>query len=218
MTWRLAKSLEKLRAQINEKYPNRSKASDGTIGDAAHASRSSDHNPWVRDGRIGVVTGMDLTHDPARGLDSEQLAEAFRAARDPRIKYVISNKKIFSALEQPWKWRIYNGKNPHNHHVHISVKADKANYDDTSDWMLDVAPPLDRPHPVTRPTLRRGMAGDAVKELQTALGFTNGQIDGDFGSRTEAAVRARQLAARIVPDGVVGPHTWEILTAKGQSA
>ncbi|HKV33547.1 MAG TPA: hypothetical protein VJP89_04485, partial [Pyrinomonadaceae bacterium] len=61
MAWRVAKSLLRLREQINELAPNRSKASDGTIGDAAHASRKSDHNPWVKDGSIGVVTAMDIT-------------------------------------------------------------------------------------------------------------------------------------------------------------
>ena len=33
MAWRLAKSLEKLRSQVNAKHPKRSKASDGAIGD-----------------------------------------------------------------------------------------------------------------------------------------------------------------------------------------
>jgi hypothetical protein len=67
MAWRPAKSLIQLRDQINQIAPNRSKASDGTIGDAAHASRASDHNPWVREGDAGVVTAIDITHDPDDG-------------------------------------------------------------------------------------------------------------------------------------------------------
>lgn len=51
MTWRLARGLEHLRAQVNTKWSNRSKDSDGSIGDEAHASRSSDHNPWVGEAR-----------------------------------------------------------------------------------------------------------------------------------------------------------------------
>ena len=141
MPWRLAKSLDTLRSQLNEAYPDRRKSSDGTIGDEAHASRSSDHNPWVKDGRIGVVTAIDFTHDPERGVNSHKLAEALIASRDERIKYVISNKKICSSTRvggaPAWKWRPYTGSNPHSKHMHLSVKADKASYDDTEKWNLN---------------------------------------------------------------------------------
>jgi hypothetical protein len=136
MAWRLAKSLDTLRKQINSAYADRSKASDGTIGDAAHASRSSDHNPWVKDGKTGIVTAIDFTHDPAKGLDAGVLADALVASRDSRIKYVIWNRRIISGAggTSPWKWRKYAGSNPHNKHVHLSVKSRKASYDDTSLW------------------------------------------------------------------------------------
>ena len=64
MAWRVAQSLIRLRDQINLAAPTRSKASDGTIGDAAHATRDSDHNPWVKEGALGIVTAMDITHAP----------------------------------------------------------------------------------------------------------------------------------------------------------
>lgn len=136
MTWRVAESLLKLRAQINTKFPNRAKGWDGTIGDEAHASRSSDHNPWVTEGKTGIVTAMDVTNDPKNGISSEALAEQLRASRDPRIKYIISNKKICSSEVSPWVWRKYTGANPHDHHVHISVKSDKAHYDNTAPWEI----------------------------------------------------------------------------------
>lgn len=135
-TWRLASALQHMRDQLAIMYPKRSKASDGAIGDAAHASRSSDHNPWVRDRGVGVVTAIDVTHDPKSGCDGTKLAEALRAAHDPRVKYVIWNRQIFSSTVSAWKWRPYTGTNPHNHHVHISVKADKQFYDDNRDWHL----------------------------------------------------------------------------------
>jgi hypothetical protein len=124
--------------QVNRAYPNRSKASDGTIGDAAHASRSSDHNPWVKDGKTGVVTAIDFTHDPDSGLDAGALGKALIASRDSRIKYIIWDRKIISGEDgpSPWRWRKYSGKNPHNKHVHISVKSSKASYDDTSPWTI----------------------------------------------------------------------------------
>ena len=117
--WRLAKSLEKLRAQVNTARPKRSKSSDGSIGDAAHASRSSDHNAWISDGTMSVVSAIDITHDPKGGFDSYRCAEILRTKKDKRIKYVVSNKRIFSATSQPWVWRAYTGSNSHSQHVHI---------------------------------------------------------------------------------------------------
>lgn len=132
MKWRVAKSLIVLRNQVNDKFPNRNKDWDGTIGDANHASRKSDHNPWVDD---GVVTAIDITHDPKHGVDSYEMAEELRQSRDARIKYIISNRKIASSI-QSWKWRKYTGSNPHDHHVHISVNSQRKYYDDDAPWEI----------------------------------------------------------------------------------
>lgn len=62
----------------------------------------------------------------------------------------------------------------------------------------------------TLPTLRRGQNGTMVRRLQgllTAAGSTV-TIDGDFGPRTEAAVKVEQGQAHIAVDGVVGQSTW----------
>lgn len=138
--WRIAKALLALREQVNAMAPNRRKKSDGTIGDAAHASRASDHNPWVRDGGVGVVTAMDITHDPPGGCDAGTLADTLLASRDPRIKYVIFNRRIASHLQKgaaaPFQWRPYGGSNPHTHHVHISVREEKTAYDATDPWTI----------------------------------------------------------------------------------
>lgn len=138
--WRVARSLLRLREQVNRRAPRRNKASDGTIGDARHCQRTSDHNPWVRDGSVGVVTALDITHDRRGGCDANTIAEAIRASRDPRVKYIIWNRRIANSAAiggtLPWVWRPYNGQNPHTSHVHISVKPDKGNYDSTADWSI----------------------------------------------------------------------------------
>jgi hypothetical protein len=138
--WRVAESLKHLKRQMDAKAPGRRRDSDGTIGDAAHATRNSDHNPWVLDGSKGVVTAMDITHDPAGGCDAGALAESIRASRDSRMKYIIWNRRIMSATavrEVPaWEWRPYSGSNPHTKHMHISVKPDKAAYDSMADWRV----------------------------------------------------------------------------------
>ncbi|MCE7796381.1 hypothetical protein LWE61_07375 [Sphingobium sufflavum] len=141
--WRIAEGLLKLREQVNAKAPNRSKTSDGAIGDAAHATRNSDHNPWLVSGGLGIVTAVDITHDPAGGCDAGRLAEALRASRDPRIKYIISNKRIASAAPKGgvpgWTWRAYTGSNPHNKHCHISINPAAAQFDSKAPWQIDAA-------------------------------------------------------------------------------
>jgi hypothetical protein len=138
--WRTAKSLLTLRGEVNQAAPGRSKVSDGTIGDAAHCQRTSDHNPWVRDGNIGVVTAMDITDDPSHGCSANNIAESIRTNRDSRVKYIIWNRRIANSSpiggSPAWEWRLYNGSNPHTKHIHISVKSDKPNYDSTVAWQI----------------------------------------------------------------------------------
>src|SRR5688500_8887776 len=120
MSWRTAKSLIRLRDQINVLAPQRSKASDGTIGDARHRRSTSDHNPWVDDRAIGVVTALDITHDPEHGCDCEALVQKLIDSRDSRIKYIIWNRQIISSTVRPWTRRAYNGTNSHTRHFHLS--------------------------------------------------------------------------------------------------
>ncbi|MER7078124.1 MULTISPECIES: hypothetical protein [Bacteria] len=136
MAWRVARSLETLREQFNDAFPDRSTASDGGIGDAAHASRSSDHNPWHTVDGIGVVTARDFTHDPAHGMDIDRLTDELAASRDPRIKYLIANGLIMDTRPgySPWRWVPYRGANPHRKHFHISVNPH--NCDDDTPWNL----------------------------------------------------------------------------------
>lgn len=63
-------------------------------------------------------------------------------------------------------------------------------------------------------TLRKGSKGEAVKQLQNALNLvieTNLNIDGDFGSATEAAVRNFQKKFNLEDDGVYGPISNKVL-------
>ena len=216
MTWRLAKSLERLRAQVNAAVPGRSKSSDGSIGDAAHASRASDHNPYIKDKNgVGVVRAIDITHDPKGGFDSYTFANHLRKTGDKRIRYIISNYHIANP-GQPW--RKYSGSNPHDHHVHISVSESASLYDDASDWDIGlgkastvsqvIAAVAAALTPAKPAALKVGSKGAAVKELQVLLGVVS---DGDFGPFTEKAVRAFQKERGLVVDGIAGPYTIEAL-------
>lgn len=74
-------------------------------------------------------------------------------------------------------------------------------------------PTPDNPTPnIIQRTLRKGMKGEDVKQLQEALinlGYDLGKngADGDFGSATYSAVRAFQKAKGLIVDGIAGKAT-----------
>ena len=141
MTYRRAKSLDTLVAEVNKIAPKRSKGSDGWIGDAAHATRDSDHNPWVKDAKgVGVVRAQDITHDAANGADARRIADIMAAllGRHPALgpgAYVIFNARIISTNRLSEGWRPYSGANAHRTHVHVSVGLQ--GYDSTTRWGVD---------------------------------------------------------------------------------
>lgn len=124
----------RLRDQINAKWPNRDKASDGWIGDPAHAARVSDHNP----DRNGIVHAIDIDENlgvgilrngkQARTLANELLlyAQSDLPGAD-RLKYVVYENRLASGTYRStwWKWRPGNWG--HTAHIHVSFtsKADK---------------------------------------------------------------------------------------------
>lgn len=62
--------------------------------------------------------------------------------------------------------------------------------------------------------LKKKAKGDAVRALQGVLnahGFDCGEVDGSFGSKTDAAVRKFQEAKVLKVDGIVGEDTWTAL-------
>lgn len=122
---RIAPAAQAILDQATALWPNRSRASDGTLGDPAHAARVSDHNP----GHNGLVHAADLTHDPANGCDNNRNAEQVKD--DPRVKYVIWNRRIWNPSISR-TWRPYTGSNPHDKHMHVSVTD--AGENDTSPW------------------------------------------------------------------------------------
>jgi len=63
------------------------------------------------------------------------------------------------------------------------------------------------------------MSGPEVVRVQQRLqelGFFSGTPRGNFGEKTEAAVRAFQEANGLAVDGVVGPETWRALFGQGE--
>jgi len=114
MSYFLAASLVSLRNEVNASNPNRDKSSDGWIGDASHQARVLDHNPDYSAG--GIVRAIDVDRD---GIDPYRLVQV--ACRDSRTEYVIFEMKIYER-GRGFAPITYNGSNPHDKHVHVSIR------------------------------------------------------------------------------------------------
>lgn len=211
--WVLAPSLVTLIDQVDDLFPGRDRASDGSIGDPAHQTRKSGHNP----GRGSYVHALDITHDPANGFDSYAFADLVRQRQDPRIKFVISHGRWFKSYgPTPWQWRAYDGPSGHFQHVHIEVNEDHEGEHDGSSWFggQSFTQPSGGGAEVQLEVLRQGSQGGQVRALQSLLNGIAGQgldVDGDFGPRTDRAVRNVQTVFGLDVDGIVGTHTWGAL-------
>ncbi len=119
-----------LRNQVNARFPKRDKASDGWIGDNAHANRSgwglngkgSYHNPAPS----GYVHAIDIDEDFGAMGDSmkfaKQLAEYCRLGLDNgRVAHIVYENQVASATADNWKFR--GSGYGHTHHIHISFTA-----------------------------------------------------------------------------------------------
>ena len=215
----VAKSLLMLYDQVDSMLPaSRKHGNDGSVGDLSHQATKSDHNP----NDSGIVTAIDITHDPASGFDADAFAESLRRLRDSRLKYVIWRGRIFGdegyaqrngATAYEWAERN-KGPGDHSEHVHVSVDADSA--DDLRLWVFDLVNAGSPMHSApSRPKLKIGDSGPAVVELQLLLGV---EADSFFGSATEAAVQAFQARRGLFVDGIVGSHTWGLLTSVSGAA
>jgi len=206
MSWHLAPSLARLRDEVDSKWPNRSKASDGTIGDAAHSARVSQHNPNER----GSVNAIDITND---GIDPDALIGA--ALRHPSTWYVISRGFIYSRTYGFAK-RPYTGANRHDHHVHISILGTVAAEQSDVAWFRPRDSfPLPAGHAFGTPessTVHDGTSNPDdelnVKRIQKRLRIAT---TGRFGTVTRVKVANWQLWKRMRPTGRVGATTWKKL-------
>jgi hypothetical protein len=131
VAWYLNGALTRFREAVNAAYPHRDKESDGTIGDEAHSSRSSDHNPDpAGESDAGSVDAWDMDVEVnGRGqlyaADVEKLKRVFES--HPSSKYWIHNDQI-SHRSEGWKPRSYSyagpDRNRHEKHVHFNTREE----------------------------------------------------------------------------------------------
>lgn len=206
MAWRVARSLEALRDQVNAAFPGRDKSNDGTIGDARHQAEKSEHNPDAN----GVVRAMDISNDPAHGLVVRQLAKALVASRDERILYLISNRQIISSSKVPWVWRPYGGINAHEHHMHISVVESPALYDDTRPWAAVKAMDTSASSPPVVTVLMDDAEARFDRCLPLILAEEGGNDDDprDSGGRTSRGIIQREYDTWRTSRGLPTRDVW----------
>ena len=149
----IARSIWRLREQVNAAYPNRSKASDGIWPSAAHtrANPTSDHE---------LGNAFDITADLGNGRRVQELFDALKANNDPRLKYIIHNGRIYSHSRGD---RIYTGANPHTSHMHVSVY--ETDRDDGSDWQLSKEDTVTTPYRIVTAECATLVVRNAVAKM-----------------------------------------------------
>lgn len=132
--WKLAPCLVVMFDEADKRDPTRDDSSDGSIGNAEHQARTSDHNPdggWVC---AGDIDDDDDQLSPGVHLLRQHLV----ASKDPRVKYLIHEGTIWKAYENrglaPWTPQVYTGLNAHKSHLHISVWNTPEARNDRSPW------------------------------------------------------------------------------------
>jgi hypothetical protein len=175
--WALVGCLVRLRSDFNDLAPNRDRASDGSIGDTAHAAGgSSDHLPDEDFAALrgkdadstNEVHAIDVDVDLRRaGVTMEKvvqhLLDRCRDGRETRLRYIIFNRRIWSA-STGWRQEAYTGANPHDHHAHFSASYATARESDTRSWHLEEV------IPVTAPTPEQNAAAVAARDVDPGPG------------------------------------------------
>jgi hypothetical protein len=123
--WILIACLVKLRAEFDALAPGRGKASDGSIGDAAHKREVSDHNddetgsvPIHDADHVDEVHAIDVDVDlRTPGLSMETVVQFLlgrcRSGAEKRLRYIIYNRRIWEA-SNGWRRRhLHRRQRPH---------------------------------------------------------------------------------------------------------
>lgn len=230
MAWVLTKGLTTVRSEFNSAFPGRDKGSDGSVGDLAHQTGSSGHNPdrtgkaEYKDGdSLDEVRAIDVDRDlvPGSSVDYMELVVQYlvkkaRAGGYIPFRYIIYKRRIWSRMDG-WQTRSYTGANAHDKHAHFS-----GDYTQTADnWTGSLGLASVRGGGEGGMLVKKGDSGQEVTFWQYVLGdlgfgATLGEIDGDYGPKMEAAVNAsrKKFSATAGPTpSITGWHGFRLLAA-----
>jgi hypothetical protein len=236
-TWEVVPCLDEGRDQLNERFPKRDKASDGSIGNQAHAVSTSSHNPdrsgkpeWKDGDTKNEVRARDFDkdlNDAETGTTMEQVVQMWvsrcRSGEMWWVRYIIYRERIWHKKDG-FKTRAYTGANKHNEHVHVNSdftqKADEAK---GTDWGLknfrrkSTTPATPKPPALpiwkTDPLVVDGVLGPkTIKRWQTIVKHKTitDKMDKDFVGAIQVFLKGR-VDHRLVVDRIWGPNTTRAL-------
>jgi hypothetical protein len=174
-TWVLVPCLVELRSEFNAIAPDRDRSSDGSVGDAAHQSNESDHNPDetgnvpIRDAdKSNEVHAIDVDATlRVLGLSMEAVVQFLlgrcRSGAENRLRYIIFNRRIWSASNE-WRQQAYTGANAHDQHAHFSASYTTVHEASTASWHLQEVLPM------TAPTPEQNAAAVAARDVDPGPG------------------------------------------------
>ena len=223
-TWYVAPALVALRSQLNALHPGRDKSTDGSIGDAAHNARKSDHNADWDSSPPGIVRALDIDRDMipgdlARSLVATQ-AIVDALIRDQRTAYLIYRSRIWTP-SKGWSPYTAAGKvgwfNPHEQHFHISLRHGALYERDTSPWPVGATlapPPTTILRPTPSPSEEDTMSPAQEKYFNDqiqALGSKLNDLVGAIGAGNGAGLAANSTVLAHVRG--IKEDTWDIRLA-----
>jgi hypothetical protein len=138
-------------AEFDRIAPARDHASDGAVGDLAHQQEVSDHNPDetgsvpIHDAdTVNEVHAIDVDNTLNESdLTMEKVVQFLlvrcRSGAEKRLRYVIYNRRIWSA-SSGWVQKTYTGSSPHTEHAHFSGSYDTKLEASTASWHLEDIP------------------------------------------------------------------------------
>lgn len=165
-----------------------------------------------------MLTGCYETPDTQTGGNSQSGISEFptfapATTRPPVVTQAPATQNINLPVTTPVGSTVVlpnnNGNNGNNGNWGpVSLPTIPGNSGNSS--TITLPPSLPSATPITSGPLKLGSQGELVREMQRqlkALGFYNGQADGDFGPGTEEAVKAFQQQYGLTADGVAGTET-----------
>jgi peptidoglycan hydrolase-like protein with peptidoglycan-binding domain len=200
----LTKGLTTVRAEFNSAFPGRDKKTDGWIAGGGHTVSNTGHvgdrsgDAEYKDGdSLDEVRAIDVDKDlvPGSGVDYMELVVQYlvkkaRAGGYIPFRYIIYKGRIWSR-STGWTTRTYTGSNKHTEHAHFS-----GDYTQTADnWTGSLGLASVRGSGGGGAggdmLIKKGDQSEEVKFWQYVLadlGYSPGDVDGDYGPKTEAAI------------------------------